>query len=437
MRLTRGDQEATLLSYDLSTSPLPLHAHAQNAAITVVVTNAGAVPIRVKEIILVVRIGDPQAPDAVDLTEVDAFRAEAQNKGWTLSPLGSGRFAARPDTPEVGTITTQGLALVISGIHVSTYVGTTPLDVEETATDSDAAPQTRYGTLLISKFPEGFFAGDLQPSRLRVHNHETVDLTWSGSPGAGYKIYWEDSSEDVTQVRRWRSPPLTETTLFTLVVKVEAHGQTIEEHFTAWVVVSDPSMVLHDLKVKGPTRLEANLQVAGRIEDQTGAVMPVGGIILWSGAADHVPRGWALCDGDGGRPDLRGRFVVGLDPRGGEYHAPGLTGGATHVQLSQAEMPAHTHDGQTGGGGRHHHRIEGTDADGLSRRRRTIWGDTTVDMGYGGGWNSDPNEVHWRGHVNTDDAGDHTHGFQTHPTGGGGPHENRPPYYVLAYIIKL
>ena len=25
----------------------------------------------------------------------------------------------------------------------------------------------------------------------------------------------------------------------------------------------------------------------------------------------------------------------------------------------------------------------------------------------------------------------------TQVTGGGSPHENRPPYYVLAYIIKL
>ena len=39
--------------------------------------------------------------------------------------------------------------------------------------------------------------------------------------------------------------------------------------------------------------------------------VPVGGIIMWSGAATNVPTGWALCDGQNGTPDLRGRFVLG------------------------------------------------------------------------------------------------------------------------------
>ena len=38
---------------------------------------------------------------------------------------------------------------------------------------------------------------------------------------------------------------------------------------------------------------------------------PRGLIGLWSGAADTVPQGWALCDGTNGTPDLRDKFVVG------------------------------------------------------------------------------------------------------------------------------
>lgn len=41
-------------------------------------------------------------------------------------------------------------------------------------------------------------------------------------------------------------------------------------------------------------------------------------ICIWAGAVVDIPAGWALCDGNGGRPDLRGKFVVGagdaLDP---------------------------------------------------------------------------------------------------------------------------
>lgn len=41
----------------------------------------------------------------------------------------------------------------------------------------------------------------------------------------------------------------------------------------------------------------------------SGASVPAGGIIMWSG--ETVPDGWALCDGENGTPDLRGRFIYG------------------------------------------------------------------------------------------------------------------------------
>lgn len=34
-------------------------------------------------------------------------------------------------------------------------------------------------------------------------------------------------------------------------------------------------------------------------------------IVLWGGAIVDIPAGWALCDGNGGRPDLRDKFVIG------------------------------------------------------------------------------------------------------------------------------
>lgn len=39
--------------------------------------------------------------------------------------------------------------------------------------------------------------------------------------------------------------------------------------------------------------------------------VPVGTIMIWSGTAEEIPEGWALCDGEDGRPDLRGKFVLG------------------------------------------------------------------------------------------------------------------------------
>mgnify|MGYP003325101653 CR=1 FL=1 len=39
--------------------------------------------------------------------------------------------------------------------------------------------------------------------------------------------------------------------------------------------------------------------------------VPSGGIIIWSGAANAIPTGYVLCDGNNSTPDLRDRFVVG------------------------------------------------------------------------------------------------------------------------------
>ena len=42
-------------------------------------------------------------------------------------------------------------------------------------------------------------------------------------------------------------------------------------------------------------------------------IVPVGSILMWSGSVGSIPIGYALCDGQNGTPDLRGRFVLGAD----------------------------------------------------------------------------------------------------------------------------
>ena len=56
-------------------------------------------------------------------------------------------------------------------------------------------------------------------------------------------------------------------------------------------------------------------------------MVPIGGIIQWSGAIIDIPDAYQICDGTNGTPDLRNKFVAGA----GDTYAVDETGGAlTH-----------------------------------------------------------------------------------------------------------
>ncbi len=160
-------------------------------------------------------------------------------------------------------------------------------------------------------------------------------------------------------------------------------------------------------------RVESILSLQGRI-------LPAGtNPQLFTGAVGSIPAGWQLCDGTNGTPDLRGRFIVGLHPADTDYNAIGKTGGEKTVTLSLAQMPSHSHTGSTNTAGSHTHtttgyaKVDESTRDGGGQR-------TAADEG-----NSPP----------TGSAGAHSHTLTTNSQGSGQAHENRPPYYTLAYII--
>jgi microcystin-dependent protein len=156
-----------------------------------------------------------------------------------------------------------------------------------------------------------------------------------------------------------------------------------------------------------------------------GAAIPVGGIIMWSGAVDQIPTGWALCDGTKGTPDLRDRFIVGA----GSGYTVGLTGGeATHT-LTTAEMPSHTHIQDAHNHGitdpKHTHPYTTENDDGQNKMRAGTSGAGT----YGPySYSILPSATGIT--VNNQAATNQN-------TGDGLAHENRPPFYALAFIMKL
>jgi len=78
----------------------------------------------------------------------------------------------------------------------------------------------------------------------------------------------------------------------------------------------------------------------------TAAQFPSGAIVMWSGAI--VPTGWAFCDGTSGTPDLRNRFVVSIGSSFG-MHATGGTTNHVHTGSATPTGPIIRLDDNSGG----------------------------------------------------------------------------------------
>lgn len=175
-------------------------------------------------------------------------------------------------------------------------------------------------------------------------------------------------------------------------------------------------------------------------QGQLNVAFPLGGIVLWSGSIATIPSGWLLCDGNSGTPNLTDRFIVGA----GAGYAVGATGGSAQVVLTTAQLPSHTHSisGSVDANGSHSHGV--TDA-GHSHSVTAWLG--AASPGSGGGADAGQRlssnttvgtSVSGTG-ISIVAGGVHSHTFSgtSGATGSASGHENRPPYYALAYIMKV
>lgn len=152
----------------------------------------------------------------------------------------------------------------------------------------------------------------------------------------------------------------------------------------------------------------------GLVQKIAAAPVPVGGIIMWSGAIVNIPDGWALCDGNNDTPDLTDKFVVGA----GDTYAVEDTGGST-----DAVLVSHNHTGTTNTEGPHTHTLFFDEyATGVSN-----------NPGYDGGSNNYQQDVN----KTTSSAGSHSHTLSISTEGESGTNKNLPPYYALAFIMYV
>lgn len=160
-----------------------------------------------------------------------------------------------------------------------------------------------------------------------------------------------------------------------------------------------------------------------------------GMIMLWSGSIATIPSGWALCNGSSGTPDLRDRFIVGA----GSTYAVAATGGSAN-----AIVVSHTHTASTNTTGAHTHYVFEGAGYAYSYANPAI-PDQSISNGLNDGGASSylmsgPNTTTGQPKANmglTSSNGSHSHTVTVDSTGSSGTNANLPPYYALAYIMKL
>ena len=227
--------------------------------------------------------------------------------------------------------------------------------------------------------------------------------------------------------------------------------------FSLGINKQNPSQALD---VVGNATVSGNVSVGGNI-NVTGtltvpgfpqnALVPAGIIVMFSGTL--IPLGWAVCDGGTYNglttPDLRGRFVIGVNnfagtisgtgqhlvfgnggltpsnaPNDGttlNYGTIGNTGGENgHTLLSsESGSPAHSHTSPPHGHGTNN---------GVFSNSANSSGTTCFELGVSECCTNYQTPTLGNVSVTIDNST---------PQNASVTHENRPPYYVLAYIIKL
>jgi microcystin-dependent protein len=155
-----------------------------------------------------------------------------------------------------------------------------------------------------------------------------------------------------------------------------------------------------------------NIQTAIATKADSSTAFFTGMIVMWSGSFVSIPVGWNLCDGTLGTPDLRNRFVVGA---GGLYNPGNVGGSANAVVVSHTHVATVTDPGHA-----HSSNLNFNLNDGSTLSENAVVSSPEVVSG-------------------TASTTSNTTGITVANSteGVSGVNANLPPYYALAYIMKL
>ena len=155
-----------------------------------------------------------------------------------------------------------------------------------------------------------------------------------------------------------------------------------------------------------------------------GGFAPIGTIVLWCGAIADIPTDWSLCNGSGGTPDLRNKFVIGADADSGGISQTSILGTVSKTGGNKDSIiPYHTHTYADPG---HIHNVVNNPAG--TNYSLGIYSGAGIGGGFRGG---DNGWTKWATNIQTS-----TTGITINATGVSAANANLPPYTALAYIMK-
>lgn len=284
---------------------------------------------------------------------------------------------------------------------------------------------------------------------------------------AGY-VFVKTTAYPEGEVLRWPGGKVTNNTVYvsTTNTSVTVNGTTYSAAYTTRVLTAtNPGGGADSFNFSEFVHVEDNRPLIGEIK-------------MFAGTSDNLPSNYKLCVGqelekdeypllyavigdmynegpcsvgDGKSvydppregyfrlPDLRGRFIVGYSREyvfGYNTYKIANAGGEVDVKLTseQCAMPMHSHEatGTIEGSGNHYH---GTIGERTTNSPYGVYSSTNNNYGSSGGIDKD----NYTFKTSTD--GYHTHDIRITMNGrevenAYKAHENRPPYYVMAYIIR-
>ena len=209
------------------------------------------------------------------------------------------------------------------------------------------------------------------------------------------------------------------------------------------------------------------------------ALVPIKGIIMFSGTESEIPANWSLCDGTNGTPNLADKFIIAANSfsTGDNEWQSGVTGSNLATGGSKdAIVVSHDHDVSNDS---HNHGVSNdshSHGDSFSVGRGTLGASTsgdashthTVEVPAGAAQGGGGNPNYWQGSqtISTQsNTGDHDHnismsgspsfagsvsanstgatidsnstGITIDTEGSSGTNKNLPPYFAIAYIMRV